>query len=463
MSFTTLPGSSPLLNPRTNCPRPGYLESISHYLQLLDLTHSRTNIFAWILKPVNRLIAVYQSFWCNSGAYLYRKCLVHGPNFVCAGGVWLSEFDTIRRNLVEPQARAFKLASSTLRKKALPACNLGGRFNFLLSLSQRGADGNGDWEAYRRCMEDHMFTKESATRMHDDISKELIRNLAREYREAGMKSEGIFFSNLDGGLGDFLLRYLHYVIFGLDPFDESVMGPIRILHYKMASVAYHLDLLGGFLERFVFRKWPEQFREVARIYQESPAISGIEENQPIYNKMTRSELAALMVSIMSLAGMIGPLTLGKILLGQRELCPFQGQATKDIDVTKVWNTLNLDDRDEVKRYIYECGRLRHPVSNTHKVSQEDFTARIGDKMVKFPKGTIIFIPLLLAGLDEKIYGETTYQFDHNRKNLCPFSTMFHSFGEQTNGRICPGKEITETMFIDILIALGKMCRDGYRS
>lgn len=463
MSFTISHGSSPLLHPRSNCPRPGYLDSIAHYLQLLDLTHSRTNIFAWILKPVNRLIALYQGFWCNSGAYLYRKRLIHGPNFVCAGGVWLSEFDTIRRNLVEPQARAFKLASSALRKVALPACNLGGRFNFLLSLSQRGAGGNGDWEAYRLCMEDHIFTDECAKRMNDDICKELLSNLAQEYRATGMKIEGLFFTNLDRGLADFLLRYLHYVIFGLDPFDESVLGPIRTLHYKMASAAYHIDILGDILERLIFRKWPEQFREVARIYQESPAISTLEENQPKYNYMTRSELAALMVSIMSLAGMIGPLTLGKILLGQRQLCPFQGQATKDIDVTKVWDTLNLDDRDEVKRYIYECGRLRHPVSNTHKVSQEEFSAEIGGKIITFPRGTIIFIPLLLAGLDEQIYGETTYQFDHKRKNLCTFSTMFHSFGEETNGRICPGKEITETMFIDVLIALGKMRRDGHLS
>jgi len=460
MSLTESSGSSPLLHTSRKCSRPGCLESIAHYLQLLDLTHSRTNIFAWMLKPVNRLITLYQGFWSNSGAYLYRKRLIHGPNFVCAGGVWLSEFDTIRKNLIEPQARAFKLASSTLRKVALPACNLGGRFNFLLSLSQRGAGGHGDWEACRMCVEDHIFTKDCLKRMNDDICNELLNYLAKEYGATGMKNEGVFFSNLDGGLADFLLRYLHYVIFGLDPFDESIINPIRNFHYKTASAAYHIDILGAVLQRFVFRKWPHHFREVARIYQESPAISVLEENQPKYNYMTRSELAALMVSIMSLAGMVGPLTLGKILLGRRKLCPFEGQPTKDIDVTKVWDTLNLDDRDEVKRYIYECGRLRHPVSNTHKVSQEDFSARIGDKIVTFRKGTIIYIPLLLAGLDEEIYGETTYQFDHNRKNLCPFSTMFHSFGEQTNGRICPGKEITEIMFIDVLIALGKMRRDG---
>jgi hypothetical protein len=36
------------------------------------------------------------------------------------------------------------------------------------------------------------------------------------------------------------------------------------------------------------------------------------------------------------------------------------------------------------------------------------------------------------------------------------------FGEQTNGRICPGKHIAENVIIEMLIALGK-CRRGVRT
>ena len=199
---------------------------------------------------------------------------------------------------------------------------------------------------------------------------------------------------------------------------------------------------------------------VAQIYEESPAISRMEEGQEKYNKMTRSELAYLMVAIMSLAGMVGPLTLMIIVLGNKGLNQYEGKKTGEIKVENIWDQLNLNDRDEVKRYIYECGRLRHPVSNTHKVALEDFTAKIGKKDVLFKKGTIIFIPMLLASIDEGVYGKSTFEFDHNRENLCPFSTMFHSFGEETNGRICPGKEVAENMAIDILIALGRCRRES---
>ena len=213
------------------------------------------------------------------------------------------------------------------------------------------------------------------------------------------------------------------------------------------------------MQNLKFRRWPEMIQTAAKIYEESPAIASLQPNQEKYNNITKSELALLMIAIMSLAGMVGPKTLAIIVLGNKELNDYEGHNTHTVDVVEIWKNLDLSNRDEVKRYMYECGRLRHPVSNTHKVATEDFTAKIGNRDVKFPKGTIIFIPMLLASLDEEVYGKSTFEFDHNRKNLCPFSTIFHSFGEQTNGRVCPGKAVAEHMIIEMLIALGK-CHQG---
>lgn len=70
--------------------------------------------------------------------------------------------------------------------------------------------------------------------------------------------------------------------------------------------------------------------------------------------------------------------------------------------------------------------------------------------------TLIYIPLQLANLDESVYGSNTYEFKHLRENLCPYSTLFHSIGNQTNGRICPGKEVSEKLLVDLFIALGKI-------
>jgi len=158
---------------------------------------------------------------------------------------------------------------------------------------------------------------------------------------------------------------------------------------------------------------------------------------------------------MSLAGMVGPKTLAHIVLGHTKLVDYEGRDTAKIDVKSIWDKLNLTDRNEVLRYILECGRLRNPVSNTHKVATDEFTVNIRGKDRTFPKGTVIFIPMLLGGVDKRVWGDSTFEFNHNRENLCPFSMMFHSFGEETNGRICPGKKISEEMMTDVLIALGE--------
>lgn len=446
--------------PRQAQIRPGLLEVIAHSLQVINITHSWYNIFAYLLKPINFFVTYIQSIRANQADYLYHKRLAHGENFVCAGGVWMSGFNEVKKNLIEPQARAFKLAPSQLDKEHLPRSD-DGRLLFLLGLSQRGATGNGDWEAYRAAFEDYItHTEETKLRVNDETTKKLMDKLVADYKKTGLKKEGEFFENNDSGIQDFLLRYLHYVLLGLDPFDDEKMGILNDYHYDSRSAAYYLNILGNALQRFRFTDWPEKLEKVIKIYEESPALSVMEGGQEKYNNMSRKDLAKSAVSIMALAGLIGPFTLCKIVLGNQPLPEYEGQPTKDIDVVNFWDQINLDDREEVKNYMYECGRLRHPVSNTHKVATEDFTARVGNRDVEFKKGTIVFIPMILASLDKSVYGADTFEFNQKRENLCPFSTMFHSFGDQTNGRVCPGKAISESMVADILINLGKSRREA---
>jgi len=72
----------------------------------------------------------------------------------------------------------------------------------------------------------------------------------------------------------------------------------------------------------------------------------------------------------------------------------------------------------------------------------------------FPKGTIISIPIKLAMLDENIWANP-HAFDHNRKDLVEKSMVFHSVGDKTNGRMCPGKFLTMNMVTEILVECGK--------
>jgi hypothetical protein len=78
-----------------------------------------------------------ESLKANSADYIYHKYLIHGENFACAGGLWMSNFEVIKENLIEPQALAFKLAPSELDKDHLPRSNLPHeQMTFLLTLSQ---------------------------------------------------------------------------------------------------------------------------------------------------------------------------------------------------------------------------------------------------------------------------------------------------------------------------------------
>jgi len=438
--------------------RPGLLEGLAHYVQVLNLTHSWLNILAWILKPFVKILSFYQGVKCNQGSYLYHKRRAHGENFVCAGGVWLGSVDDVMQRLSEPQARTFLLAPTKMDPDHLPMKWKGSkeRLVALINLSQKGAGGNGNCEAFRSACDAHIFeTEDILLRAKDATAQHLFEDLLEEYKVLKQGTE--FFESRNRGLATFLIKYLHYTIMGIDPNDKDKIDILHKFHYESTSAAYHLKVLGDVLKWFKYKDIEQQLRKVVKVYAESPVLSQFPEKQAKYNHLTREELAALMTMMMSLAGMVGPETFAVILLGHRKLNNYETKKTARIDVTKTWDQLKLEDRDEVLRYIYECGRLRNPVSNTHHVAQNAFTAQIGSRKITFPKGTVIFIPLLFVGINDKLWGPTTFEFDHNRQNLQSYATIFHSFGEETNGRFCPAKRLVETMMVDMLIKLGQ-CR-----
>ena len=180
----------------------------------------------------------------NGPEYLHRKRLTFGENFVCAGGVWMSGYETVKENLIQPQARAFKLAPSELDQEHLPRKADDGSLTFLLALSQKGAGGDGRWEAYRSAFEDYVSeTEETMLRNNgDETTKKLFDKLQEDYQKSEKTRGCAFFTDNDTGLQDFLLRYLHYVLLGLDPTDDAEMEELNHLHYDRLSAAYFLKV-----------------------------------------------------------------------------------------------------------------------------------------------------------------------------------------------------------------------------
>jgi cytochrome P450 len=431
-----------------------FLEPAINEFQVWALQHpddEQSRALLPILSFVEGIIA-------NEPTYLNQKRLAFGSNFCCAGQVVLGEFATLEAALTSPQSRTWRLGTSVLDANHAPNQDVGGRNVFLLSLSDQAG---GDHAAFRQCMQDYILNSAASQRQRDDTARRLLDQLAADYIELPHDQGGAFFTDVQRGWMGFLVHYLHYVLFGLNPDDQDSMHLLSDLHYTRLSAVHYLAGISSLLQTLNLqghRDLSDLIERAATIYEQSPALVNFQPNDPKYNQMTRRELAKLMTAIMGIAALQGPLHLGYTAMGYRPLPAYKGRQTAEIDVTRHWDELNLDDREAIRLYLLECARLWAPVSATHRIATEPFTAMIAGKERQFPAGTKILIPMSLGLLDEGFWGATTYEFDANRANLCPYHMGFHSVGERHAGRICPGKEVALEMLVDVIRTVGRVRR-----
>jgi len=289
---------------------------------------------------------------------------------------------------------------------------------FLVSLSDAAAGGNGDHGAFKAALGSIWFTHAAAGRQGDAIAGELLDGLAGEYASAlraGPQGLWRFFNMPQVGLMRFHVRYLHYVLLGLDPHDEQ------------ATLLF-----------------TEAFRE------------GRDE----FHHLTRRELARLMVSIMCVAALQGPLHLARTAMGGQSLPEYRSAYAAGlvppsaVDVPSHWDALDLEDDDSVELHILELARLFAPVSTSHHVAREPFTAWVAGRERTFPAGTLVSIPIGLASLDAALWGHTRYEFNPRREGLRGNSMAFNSVGNRSAGRMCPGRGVAVTMLADMLRVVG---------
>ncbi len=419
------------------------------------------NPAAGLSKVLLPLISVIEGLLATKATYLPAKRQKFGPNFCCAGQVVLGDFETLKVALTSPQARTWRLGTSVLDAHLSPNQDVGGRNVFLLSLSDESAGGSSDHTAFRQCMQHHLLNDSASERQRDRIAQGLLETLAADYKEMPHSQGGAFFTDKQKGLMPFMVRYLHYVIFGLNPNDNDSMAFLVDLYYTRQGPAHYMAKLGRLLKQFNLMGHgdiSDRIEKAATLYEQSPALANFQVEQPEYNHMTRRELAKLMTSIMSIAAMQGPLHIANTSMGFQALPAYPNHKTEQIETTRAWDALDLENRESVRLFLLECARLWAPVSATHRLATESFTVTIAGKERIFPAGTNILIPMSLGLLDESIWGPTTYEFNAKRENLCPYHMGFHSVGDRSAGRICPGKDIALDMLVDIIITVGKMRR-----
>jgi len=323
---------------------------------------------------------------------------------------------------------------------------------FLLSLTDAAAGGSGEHEAFRKAFIDYMLgNADVEARRLDSTSASLLDELASDYAN----SSSTFFDSTTSGLFDFINRYLHYVMFGIDPADAVSHATLVEFFSGEAPIGHYFWPHGYFLGQH------DVIDKVAALYMASPAFSDFVANDPAYFSMTSRELAALAASIMRIAGVQGFYQTSKIVLGSFKFPLYPG-AAEGFDQRTVWDVLDLSDTQQLQQYIMECTRLDAPVSVAHHVAPAEFTVNIDGSSYTYPRGTKIAIPIGLGNTDKKFWGDSAYSFNSSRPELMSNIMSFNSRGDSHAGRECPAKVLVMQTLTAMLQRLGAVRRASGR-
>eukprot|EP00590_Aulacoseira_subarctica_P004636 CAMPEP_0172420482 /NCGR_PEP_ID=MMETSP1064-20121228/6839_1 /TAXON_ID=202472 /ORGANISM="Aulacoseira subarctica , Strain CCAP 1002/5" /LENGTH=490 /DNA_ID=CAMNT_0013160465 /DNA_START=64 /DNA_END=1536 /DNA_ORIENTATION=+ len=464
LSPPVIKASSVTKSSSSNTLKPSFLDKVLNDVQIWAIRHPR-NVLSMLLLPP---ISVVEGLLANNPTYLDRKRLMFGNNFCCAGEVVLGDFATVESALISPQARTYRLGQSVLNHKNLM---VNGRDLFLLALSDpqitEGKDVNANMHVtIRKAVLDLIINDAALRRQRDSTAKRLLKEVAQDYQNMDHSTGGKFFTATDSGLKRFVIRYMHYVLFGLDPDDKVTMDFMTKLHFEMNGVAYFLSTIGKILQLFNIggaKQWPSMWKKASNIYKSSPSLRNVSDSQMIEYGISLDEFTTILQPLIGIAAIPGPLGLANVALGAEKFPAYEGHQTSTIDQVACWDEIkDLNDRLALEKHIYECGRLWTPVSACHRVATTDFVTEMngGGRNITFPQGSTILIPMSLGMLSEEIWGPTAYEYDAERKNLCPFSMIFNSVGDRSNGRICPGKDLSVNLVVELLQELGSVRRRG---
>lgn len=206
----------------------------------------------------------------------------------------------------------------------------------------------------------------SGARQQDSVAKALIAQLAEDYKT---KPKKFFTNNRECGINPFMIRYIHYCLFGINPLDKEKFDTLYDFFYGTkagTAAAYYLKFVSTALETQEPGRFKTLLPKVAKIYEESPHFATMPDIFSSKN-LSKFEIAHLCIPIMSIAATVGPKTLLDFSMGNSKFKNFlKGNTLNNIDVLKIWDQIDLDDRAEVERYLYECGRIAMPVGHSRK-------------------------------------------------------------------------------------------------
>lgn len=412
-------------------------------------TYALSNPGNTFVQPLATVLGVSESLGMGRVGQFGMWQQKFGNNFTGAGMVWMGGFDQVRDSLSNPQRRTYHLGEHPLLADHLPdfvrSSGQGRRLAeetrnvFLLALSEDGAGGDGSHYAFRQCFIDTCM-QQWQQRMKDDTSNKLFADLEADYTR--LSPDEFFNSPLTAGLPKFTVRYLHYLIFGFDPYDEATFEAMHDFFNGQGPITYFFWPLG------YLSSAGQSFERVISAYEQSPALANFEV-QSKYKDMTKRELASLSAVIMRMAGVQGFQQAFKVVLGAWGLAGFWPSAPAWVDQKAVWDTLDLGNATQLKLYTTECLRLDAPVSVVHRVAVNDIDVVQNKITTTFPAGTKIAVPLAMANVDPAFWGPTSLEFNLYRTGLEENFMGFNSYRTHTS-RECPARALVMDSAVEIL-------------
>lgn len=401
-------------------------------------------------------VAIIESLAAGQSKNLIAAQDKYGPNWAAAGMVWMSSFNDTSKAVLEPEERTFHLGEHPMQVSAVPDVSRS-RNVFLLALSDKGAGGDGSHEKFKKAFVDWVMKDGVKNRAFSETGKGLWVELIKDYTDLEHNWWGQeFFNSTTRGLTPFVIKYLHYVMWGLDPNDQKLMDKLEEFYSSQLPVGHYI-VPYSWITELAHPGLTDLVEDIVSIYEKSPALEEFAVKAE-YNNMTKRELAALSVAIMRLAGVTGFSQMAKVTLGAWQMPAYHGG--KSYDQKHAWDSLDLENEDEVEKYVLECIRLDAPVSVTHRVATSPFSVDMQGGKKTFPKGTKIAIPLALGNIDRDFWGDDAYEFDAQRPELESNILSFNSVGVggEAGRRECAARKFVVRSIVHMVTKLGETRR-----
>merc|ERR1712232_260286 len=212
-------------------------------------------------------LVVVQSLGVGRTSQFFPLFQKWGSNFCASGQVWLGSFADVSEALLNPQGRTTWLGEHPLLPESLPDTKQS-RCVFLLALSSRGAGGNGSHEAFKACIVQATLDNTNVSaRRADGTSRKIVDDLVQAYREMPHGNYEAFFTDTTRGVPVFFIKYLHYVMFGIQPNDETSQKPLREWYLGQMQLMTYLFPFGYMINK------QKLIDDVADVYAKSPAFA----------------------------------------------------------------------------------------------------------------------------------------------------------------------------------------------